>query len=234
MTGFDAVLLSYDEPMANSLHSRLQRTLGGTVKRLHGVHGMRRAYRLCAEVVDREQFFLADGDFAIDPDFDVAAVEPLDEGVSMRVWRAVNPVNGLTYGYGGLKLIRRSALREMGEAVDVLAALPGRIEFAQRTAGITRFNQSPFHAWKAGFRECAMLAWGSEYGMADGDAHQRIQAWTASHSGEFASFAASGAREGVAFAGEAARESQRFDNLNEPAWLRERFTFAHGDQAVSG
>ncbi|MCZ7460643.1 hypothetical protein [Streptomyces sp. WMMC940] len=55
MTGIDAVFLSYDEPMANSLHSRLQRTLGGTVKRLHGVHGMRRSYRLCAEVVEREQ-----------------------------------------------------------------------------------------------------------------------------------------------------------------------------------
>ncbi|MCX4644083.1 MULTISPECIES: hypothetical protein [unclassified Streptomyces] len=56
---FDAVLLSYDEPLANS--PRLQRTPGGTVKRLHGVHGMRRAHRLCAEVVDREQFFLANG-----------------------------------------------------------------------------------------------------------------------------------------------------------------------------
>ncbi|ARX80617.1 hypothetical protein SMD44_00015 [Streptomyces alboflavus] len=234
MTGFDAVFLSYDEPMANSLHSRLQRTLGGTVKRLHGVHGMRRAYRLCAEVVEREQFFLADGDFAIDTDFNPATVEPLEEGVSMRVWRAVNPVNGLTYGYGGLKLIRRSALREMGEAVDVLAALPGRIEFAQHTAGITRFNQSPFHAWKAGFRECAMLARGSEYGMADDDAHQRVDAWMLSRSGEFATYAAAGAREGVSFARQAVCEPQQFDHLNDPTWLRERFTAAHGDQAVSG
>ncbi|MFI5682324.1 hypothetical protein [Streptomyces sp. NPDC051636] len=234
MTLFDAVFLSYDEPMANSLHSRLQRTLGGTVKRLHGVHGMRRAYRLCAEVVDREQFFLADGDFAIDNGFDASGVEPLAEGVSMRVWQAVNPVNGLSYGYGGLKLIRRSALREMGEAVDVLAALPGRIEFAPQRAGITRFNQSPFHAWKAGFRECAMLARGSEYGMADDDARQRLQAWTASREGEFAAYAAAGAREGVAFTREAVRDVKQFDQLNDPVWLRERFTAAHGDQAVSG
>ncbi|MFJ4854393.1 hypothetical protein [Streptomyces sp. NPDC088730] len=234
MTDFDAVFLSYDEPMAGSLHSRLQRTLGGTVKRLHGVHGMRRAYRLCAEVVDGEQFFLADGDFAIDHGFDVAGVAPLDEGVSMRVWRAVNAVNGLTYGYGGLKLIRRSALREMGEAVDVLAALPGRIEFARHTAGITRFNQSPFHAWKAGFRECAMLARGSEYGMPGTDAQSRVDAWTLSHSGEFAAYAAAGAREGVVFAHEAARAPKRFDCLNDPAWLRQRFTSAHGDQAVAG
>lgn len=234
MTEYDAVFLSYDEPMANSLHARTKRTLGGSVKRLHGVHGMRRAYRLCAEVVDREQFFLADGDFAIDTGFDPAAVEPLDEGVSMRVWRAVNPVNGLSYGYGGLKLIRRSALREMGEAVDVLAALPGRIEFADQTAGITRFNQSPFHAWKAGFRECAMLARGSEYGMADDDARQRVEAWAASRDGDFAPYAAAGAREGIAFAREAARDAKQFDRLNDPTWLRSRFTAAHGDQAVSG
>ncbi|MBA0053758.1 hypothetical protein E0L36_23710 [Streptomyces sp. AJS327] len=234
MTDFDAVFLSYDEPMAPSLHARVQRTLGGTVKRLHGVHGMRRAYRLCAEIVDRDQFFLADGDFAIHTDFDPAAVAPLDEGVSMRVWRAVNPVNGLTYGYGGLKLIRRSALREMGEAVDVLAALPGRIEFAGHTAGVTRFNQTPFHAWKAGFRECAMLARGSEYGMANDGAQQRVQAWTTSEQGEFAPYAAAGAREGVAFAREAARDVSRFDDLNDPSWLRDRFTAAHGDQVVSG
>lgn len=234
MTWFDAVFLSYDEPMADSLHARMQRTLGGTVKRLHGVHGMRRAYRLCAEIVDHEQFFLADGDFAIDTDFAPAAVAPLDEEVSMRVWRAVNPVNGLSYGYGGLKLIRRSALREMGQAIDVLAALPGRIEFAREAAGITRFNQSPFLAWKAGFRECAMLARGSEYGMADDEARQRVEAWTASRDGEFAAYAAIGAREGVAFAREAARDPKRFDHLNDPSWLRARFTAAHGDQAVSG
>ncbi|MFJ4962269.1 hypothetical protein EES43_06935 [Streptomyces sp. ADI96-02] len=234
MTNFDAVLLSYDEPMADALHSRLQRTLGSSVKRLHGVQGMRRAYRLSAEVVDREQFLLADGDFSIAADFDVAAIEPLDEAVSMRVWRAINPVNGLAYGYGGLKLIRRSALREMGNAVDVLAALPGRIEFAQQTAGITRFNQSPFHAWKAGFRECAMLARGSEYGMADDDSRQRVEAWTMSRNAEFAPYAAAGAREGVAFAKEFPRASGQFDHLNDPTWLRERFTAAHGDPAVAG
>ncbi|QRX93324.1 hypothetical protein [Streptomyces noursei] len=234
MTEFDAVFLSYDEPMADRLHSRLQRTLGGTVKRLHGVHGMRRAYRLCAEVVDREQFFLADGDFAIDTGFAPAAVEPLGEGVSMRVWRAINPVNGLTYGYGGLKLIRRSALREMGEAVDVLAALPGRVEFAEQSAGVTRFNQSPFHAWKAGFRECGMLARGSEYGMADEDARHRVAAWINSRDGEFATYATAGAREGVAFARAAAHDPKVFDHLNDPSWLRSRFADAHGDQAVAG
>jgi hypothetical protein len=232
VTGVDAVLLSYDEPLADALHARLEHGLGRPVKRLHGVRGMRRAYRLCAEVADTEEFWLADGDFAIDSAFDPASVHPLDEGVSMRVWRAVNPVNGLVYGYGGLKLVRRRALRDLGRAVDVLAALPGRIEFCPQVAGVTRFNQSPFHTWKAGFRECAMLARGSEYGMADDEARRRLAAWTASSSGEFAAFAAVGAREGIAFAREAARDED-FDLLNDPAQLYGRFTATHGTRAVA-
>ncbi|MFD8897156.1 hypothetical protein [Streptomyces ardesiacus] len=58
MSDFDAVMLSYDEPIADRLHARVQRVLGTRVKRLHGVRGMRRAYRLAAEVTDSEQFLL--------------------------------------------------------------------------------------------------------------------------------------------------------------------------------
>jgi hypothetical protein len=234
MSDFDAVMLSYDEPIADRLHARLQRVLGTRVKRLHGVQGMRRAYRLAAEVTDSEQFLLADGDFVIATEFDLGSVAPLAEGVSMRVWRARNPLNGLVYGYGGLKLIRRSALRQLGDAVDVLAALPGRAEFVASVAGTTRINQSPYHAWKAGFRECAMLARGSEYGMDDGEAAERIKAWTDGAEGEYADFATAGAREGVAFAAEAAHFPHLFDKLNDPAWLFSRFTAGHAEQAVAG
>ncbi|MFJ3249087.1 hypothetical protein [Streptomyces sp. NPDC086782] len=235
MTGpFDALMLSYDEPFAERLHARLQRVLGIRVKRLHGVHGMRRAYRMAAEVVDTDEFLLADGDFVIDTDFDLRRVEPLDDGASMRVWRARNPLNGLEYGYGGLKLIRRSALRQLGEAVDVLAALPGRVDFVGDVAGTTRINQSPYHAWKAGFRECAMLARGSEYGMPNEEAKQRIKAWVDGAEGEFAGFAMSGAREGVAFASEAARTPHLFSKLNDPDWLLSRFNAEHAERAVAG
>lgn len=70
MRVFDAVLVSGDEVLADTAHARLERVLGAAVKRLHGVAGTRRAYRLCAEMVEREQFFFADGDFFIDPGFD--------------------------------------------------------------------------------------------------------------------------------------------------------------------
>ncbi|MEU3877994.1 hypothetical protein AB0E87_29630, partial [Streptomyces sp. NPDC029704] len=56
--------------------------------------------------------------------------------------------------------------------------------------------------------------------MADADARQRIDAWPDSREGDFAAYAAAGARDGTAFAREAARDTARFDALNDPAWLR--------------
>lgn len=140
---------------------------------------------------------------------------------------------GLTYGYGGLKLIRRSALREMGEAIDVLAALPGRVEFCQRAAGVTRFDRSPYLAWKAGFRESAMLARGSEYGMNDQDTGTRIDTWTASSNGGFAAHAAAGIRDGISFVREAAPAPARSELLNDPHWLPEHYARQQPPEAVA-
>jgi hypothetical protein len=220
--GFDAVFLSYDEPLADELYARLADRFGA-VKRLHGVRGMRRAYRLTADMVDTEAYFIADADLDIDPQFDPASVPPLEAGVSMRVWRTVNAVNGLTYGYGGLKLVRHVDMLTLGETVDVLAALPGRTEFTRQVAGRTRFNQSPLHAWRAGFRECAMLTRGCEYGTARPDAQARIHTWTSQGDGPYSAHARTGAAAGVAFARQAATDAAAFEVLNDPSWLATRF-----------
>ncbi|MEU6312240.1 hypothetical protein [Streptomyces sp. NPDC047014] len=235
MIATDAVMLSYDEPLADELHARAERVLRRPTKRLHGVRGMRRAYRLTAELVDYELFFLIDGDFAISEDFDPSTVAPLARDVSMRVWPALNPLNGLVYGYGGMKLMRRSDLYQLGSAVDVLAALPGRVEFSREAAGTTRCNQSPYHAWKAAFRECAMLSQGSEYGMSDEGTRLRLDAWkSCGQGGDFAEFAVAGAHEGIAFAAGRGDRSDDLDLINDPGWLLARFTANHSTAVVTG
>jgi hypothetical protein len=70
--------------------------------------------------------------------------------------------------------------------------------------------------------------------MADSSAQQRIAAWTASKDGDFADYAAAGARDGLGFAHAAARDPQRFEALNDPAWLHRNFTALHGEQAITG
>ncbi len=222
-TPFDVVFLSYDEPLADNLYTRLS-SVFGPVKRLHGVHGMRRAYELTAQMVDSDMFFIADADFEIAADFNPEAVHGLDAGVAMRVWRTVNAVNRLAYGYGGLKLCRRDALHHLRtDAVDVLAGLPGRVEFTPAVAGRTRFNQSAWHAWRAGFRECAMLARGCEYGTTNADAQARLDVWTSTGAGPHADDAIAGARAGVAFAADTPPDDSMWQNLNDPAWLAHRY-----------
>ncbi|WP_019611256.1 hypothetical protein [Nocardiopsis sp. CNS-639] len=221
----DAVMLSFDEPLANDLHTRLERVLERPVKRLHGVVGMRRAYRLAAELVDTDAFLLADGDFHIHTTF---TLEPdaLGEDVAMRVWKAANPVTGRAYGYGGMKLISRDALRHLGEAVDVLAALPGRVEFLEQVAGTTRFDQSPYHAWKAAFREVAMLTRGCEYGADTDTTREQLRAWSAPAGGRFTRWVQRGARDGTAFARSTPDDAPAWQRLNDPVWLRARFDAA--------
>lgn len=228
-SGCDVVFLSVDEPLADELFARLVSVLG-PCKRLHGVTPMRRAYRMCGILADTEQVLIADGDFSIDPGFAAVPADPLADGVSMRVWPARNPVNGLVYGYGGLKLARSAELRGLDDgperAVDVLAALPGRVEFARQPAGTTRIDQSPYHAWKAGFRECAMLARGCEYGATtSGRARQRIDAWTGSGSGAFGGWARRGAAAGLAFAARTPPgDLASWDLISSPRWLRAAFS----------
>lgn len=222
----DCVLLSYDEPRADEHFARLGAVFGA-VKRLHGIRGMRRAYRLCAELAQTEEFFLADADLAIDPGFDPALVPPLAARVPMRVWRTRNPVNGLTYGYGGLKLCRRSAFRQLGVragAVDVLADLPGRPEFVPEIAGDTAFDASARHAWRAGFRECAMLTRGCDYGrIRDHEAEHRLNSWQLIGRGEFGAWAKQGAADGIAFARLAGNNPALWALLNDPHWLDTHF-----------
>jgi hypothetical protein len=153
----------------------------------------------------------------------------------MRVWPARNPVNGLVYGYGGLKLVRAAALRRLGSqgrAVDVLADLHGRVEFAREPAGTTRIDQSAYHAWKAGFRECAMLARGCDYGATTStQARQRITTWTTGGTAPYGQWTARGATDGVAFAARTTPgDLPAWEQINDPAWLRARFTHATGQQ----
>lgn len=70
--------------------------------------------------------------------------------------------------------------------------------------------------------------------MTDASAQERIAAWTASRDGEFAAYAAAGARDGLGFAKAAARDAPRFEALNDPPWLHQHFTTLYGEQAVTG
>jgi hypothetical protein len=159
----DGCFVSYDEPHADRNFNQATEMMGLKLKRIHGVRGMRRAYELAAGTADTEEFFLIDADLFFTKPFDVYAVPSLDDETSMVVWKTTNPLTGAEYGYGGLKLMRKSAFDPAANSIDVTAGIEGTPQFMDVVVGESRFNSSPFHAWKAGLREAFKLSQSCEY-----------------------------------------------------------------------
>ncbi|MFK3670702.1 hypothetical protein ACI2IX_11065 [Leifsonia aquatica] len=219
----DVVFLSYDEPHAEQNFERCRDVLGPAVKRLHGVSGMHRAYRLTAELVDTDRYLVIDGDLYLDERFRQLATVAAPEDVVMVTWAARNSVNGLCYGYGGPKLVRRSAMTVESTTLDVLAGLPGRKIFRADVAGETRIDGSWFQAWRAAFREVAMLTIGSEYGMPGELARERVQQWATFESSSDDSPTAVGARDALVWLQQRADHDEQRRFLNDPRKLRAHF-----------
>lgn len=154
----DVIFVSYGEPNAEENFSRLCK-FAPAARRLTCVSGLQQGYQDAAALSATALFFMVDGDLWIRDGFEFAV--PEGPAASVCFWRAINPVNGLNGFMGGLKLLRREAVRAIPpRAVDPLLAIPGPRRTISTPAGETRFNASPFLAWKAAFRECAKLTAG--------------------------------------------------------------------------
>jgi len=135
-------------------------------KRVDNVQGIYNVHKACAELSTTENFWVVDADAWIvdgfkftwmpDPDkkhWDVPETE------CVLVWPSLNPVNGLEYGYGGVKLFPRQPFLEKHEWSVDLSTTIGRstVSMAELSCE-TRFNTTPESTWIGAFRECAKLA----------------------------------------------------------------------------
>jgi hypothetical protein len=158
----DCIYLSYDEPEKEQYWIRI-RNMVPWAKRVDGVLGSDAAHKAAALASDTERFILIDGDNIPDPAFfnqtlDFATSE--HERAVFR-WRARNHVNGLMYGNGGLSSWTRDYVLNMkthentdGRDETVVEFCFDPLYWAMHDCYSTTYpNQSPFHAWRAGFRE---------------------------------------------------------------------------------
>jgi hypothetical protein len=160
----DIIFLSYDEPNAEKNYADLLNK-APWAKRVHGVKGSDAAHKACAALSDTEYFVTVDADNIVDPKFfeveiDLAALGLTSENVFS--WCGRVHVNGLMYGNGGLKLWTRKFVNEMRthENSDPSDA-KGKVEFCfddryyqfNENYSESFTNETPFQAWRAGFRE---------------------------------------------------------------------------------
>lgn len=157
----DCVYLSYDEPRKEEFWAKIS-ALVPWAKRVDGVKGSDTAHKAAASISETERFILIDGDNLPEVKFFNQQLVLNDNNRQCVFrWKAYNIINGLTYGNGGLSCWTKTFINNMKTHEASLGDDHTQVEFCWNDNYIamhdiwstTYPNQSPYHAWRAGFRE---------------------------------------------------------------------------------
>lgn len=172
---YDAFFISFDEPNADENWAKFS-SRWPHARRIHGIRGISNAHRRCAELSYTSMFWTVDADTEIDSSIDLDFAVPIWDRDYLHLWYSRNPVNGLEYGYGAVKLWPRQRVLEFeGRWLDFTTTV-GMIKIMPLTIATTRFNVDSYSAWKSGFREAIKLSKLSVSG--DADSTDRLRVWT--------------------------------------------------------
>jgi hypothetical protein len=163
----DCIYLSYDEPQKEEFWLKIKNMVPWAV-RVDGVKGSDAAHKAAGEASTTERFILIDGDNMPDENFFNLQLDftGLDENYKLAQyrWRAVNAINGLRYGNGGMSSWTKTYVANMKThetsdgsdttAVDFCMDSSDNLYWAMHDCYSTTYpNYTPFQAWRAGFRE---------------------------------------------------------------------------------
>lgn len=223
---YDIVFLSYHESNADA-HWKLLKDRFPRAFRVSDVDGIVAAHQAAAERCRTRYFWVVDADNVVSSSFEFNhRIYPEDHSNNpVTVWRAVNNVNELTYGYGGIKLLpRRAVLKVSTEVTDFTTSISEHFCIMDEIASVTVINGSPFDAWKAGFRECVKLSSGVILRSDNEENLQRLEQWqTDSIDVPNRDYVLMGAAAGAKYGADNADNPEALRMINEWRWLHDRF-----------
>jgi hypothetical protein len=239
----DVFFLSYNEPYADANYQRLLE-FAPLARRVNGVKGFYEAHRRCAELSMTYNFYVVDSDayivdgfnFNFKPSTAPGYYKP--ESDFLYVWSSQNPINGLTYGYGGVKLFPKMALlNKKITSIDFTTGVGLETRVMEQVSNITKFNYNEFYTWRAAFREVVKLSSGvildtlkerfteEQIQTIKAESDERIQAWlTKGEDQPFGSWAILGAEQAIAFSKKYNNDHRALSYINDIEWLKNEFT----------
>lgn len=120
--------------------------------RLHGIAGIDNVHMLCNQLAKTEFFWTVDGDnYLTHPlAFDYSAIF-----TDLVMFKSYDPLHDNTTLLGGLKLWRTNKFinKDMSKGDFTLNATKDK-QIIEESLSETRYNASPFDAWKTAFRHC--------------------------------------------------------------------------------
>lgn len=161
----DLFFLTYDEPKKEQ-HWQHCAALYPQARRIDGVKGFDQAIKTCARASTSEHFWVIDGDNWIYPGLDKLCWPEVERSQDYILsFGAVNSINGLVYGNGGVKLWSRSLALKM-QTHECSQGGPSQVDFClvlpyfimPQTMSQTIIHSSARQAFRAGFREAVKLA----------------------------------------------------------------------------
>ena len=226
-TLYDIVFISYQEPNADENFENLKtRFPDRVIHRVHGVKGIHQAHIEAAKVCDTPMFYIVDGDAVVVDDFNFDWQVPAWQYNHVHVWRSKNPVNGLVYGYGGIKLFPRQETIDMDTSKpDMTTSISDKFVAMPKVSNITAFNTDPFNAWKSAFRECAKLSSKVIDRQKSKETNERLRTWCMHMIPDtpFGEDALQGAKAGTAYGTRNKGNVEALKNINDFDWLKEKF-----------
>lgn len=162
------IYLSYDEPQKEEFWLKIKNIVPWAV-RVDGIKGSDNAHKAAGIVSDTERFILIDGDNMPNEDFfnlqlDFTDKDPIYKKAQYR-WKAINNINGLRYGNGGISSWTKEYVANMkthenqkdgdiSRIADFCLDSSDNLYWSMFDCYSTTYpNYTPFQAWRAGFRE---------------------------------------------------------------------------------
>jgi hypothetical protein len=221
---FEIFFISYQEPNADENWKKLKDRFP-FARRIHGVKGIHQAHIAAAKQSFTKMFYVVDGDSIVADDFNFDyEVHKLEKG-HVHVWQSQNPVNGLVYGYGGIKLLPKEDTIKMDVTrADMTTSISKHFKAMPVISNITAFNTDPFNSWKSAFRECTKLSSKIIDRQQDDETIERLRIWcSVGKDKPFGEYAIAGALSGKIF-GELNRDNlDELKKINDFVWLEEKF-----------
>lgn len=220
----DIIFISYKEPNAEENWQKLKSRFA-LAKRIHNVEGIHQAHIAAAEKSITNMFWVIDGDAQIVDDFNFNYRVDRQSMDVVHVFKSQNPINGLTYGYGGAKLLPKKLTLEMDiTTVDMTTSISTKFKAVPIVSNITVFNTDPFNTWKSAFRECVKLASKTIKGQVDQETEDRLKIWcTVGEDKPYGEYAISGALTGRQYGLDYADDREKLSLINNWNWLENEF-----------
>jgi hypothetical protein len=221
----DVIFISYNEINASENWNRVIEK-APWAKRIQGVKGIFEAHKAAARLATTDMFYVVDGDAYLTDDWEFNYQPGLFDRDCAYVWSAKNPVNDLTYGYGGVKLFSRKQFRKVKtwDTLDMTTGIMPKLKVMSKVSNITSFNTDEFSTWRSAFRECVKLTCNMINNPANPEHRIRLERWKKSNlDREFGQYASEAAIQAEAFARSAINEHDTLMKINDMDWLEAKF-----------